>query len=100
MWMMNDALDPARGRTVRGRAALYRFSAVLRFLRCRLGGRRAPRRLLELDDYLLEDMGLARDWFIAERRRLGILPGFRDMSGRHLVRSGIRHARGMRDGFW
>jgi|GEM_PF-2115528 len=97
--MMNDALDLARP-AAGGRAAPYRFSAVLRFLRCRFGRRQDLRHLLELDDYLLEDMGLARDWFIAERRRLGILPGFRDMSGRHLVRSGIRHARGMCDGFW
>lgn len=74
-------------------------SAILRGVRRRFG-RQDLRHLLELDDYLLEDMGLSRDWFIAERRRRGILPGFLDMSGRRLVRSGIRHAREMRDGFW
>ncbi|CDM24775.1 hypothetical protein BN940_11586 [Castellaniella defragrans 65Phen] len=45
-------------------------------------------------------MGLPRDWFIAERRRLGIPTGYRDMGGRHPARSGVRPAQGMRDGFW
>lgn len=67
---------------------------VLRFFRCRFGSRREMWHLLELDDYLLEDMGLPRDWFIAERQRMGILPEFLDASGRRLVRSGGRRVRG------
>lgn len=75
-------------------------SVILRSVRRRFGRPQDLRHLLELDDYLLEDMGLTRDWFIAERRRRGILPGFLDASGRRLVRSGIRHAREIHDGFW
>ena len=97
--MMNDGFDSTRPAFWR-RAVVDGCFVILRSVRCRLGRRQDLRRLLELDDYLLEDMGLTRDWFIAERRRRGILPGFLDMSRRRLVRSGIRHARGMRDGFW
>ncbi len=109
MRMMNDAFDTVRA-VFRAQPVAPRLRGILpsfrcRFgdrwgCRCRFGGRRALRHLLELDDYLLEDMGQARDWFIAERRRLGIPTGYRDMGGRHPARSGVRPAQGMRDGFW
>ena len=97
--MMSDGFASTRPACWR-RGVVEGCSVILRSVRCRLGRRGDLCHLFELDDYLLEDMGLSRDWFIAERRRRGILPGFMDMGGRRLVRSGIRHARGMRDGFW
>jgi len=97
--MMNDTFELTQP-AVAGRTLADRLPDILRHLVRRMGNRRALRHLLELDDYLLEDMGLSRNWYIAERRRLGIQPGFMDMSGRCLVRSGTRHARGPHDGLW
>lgn len=90
-------------RMAAGSGLLLRLLAALRpwrLMRSRPISRRELRHLLELDDYLLEDMGLPRGWFIAERHRRGLAPEVPDMSGRPWVYGCARRRMPMRDGFW
>lgn len=49
---------------------------------CRFGKRKDLRHLLELDDYLLEDMGLCRSWLIAEWQIMATTRDFHPMRQR------------------